>query len=63
VDLEINSLSIIKTKYGSLNLQEDDEQKCLHIWVSHDDDPKIEVDCNHIRIRSSKTRKHERQER
>ncbi len=39
------------SKYAKLDFAEDDEQSCLHIWVSCGDGmPRIQIECNHIQI-------------
>jgi len=48
--IKFNSNSNIETRYGNLTFYEDDEQKCLHIWVKTDLEVIIKTDCNHIRI-------------
>ena len=45
----------IKSRYGDVDLSEDGDQKCLHIWVqgSYLDEIgnlQVNVECNHIQI-------------
>lgn len=51
MNIKFNSQSTIRTKYCNLNLMEDHEQKCVHIWISNPDYAEIEIDGNHILIK------------
>lgn len=55
MNIKFDSQNTIKTKYCNLNIMEDHNQKCLHIWISNPDYANIEVDGNHIRIESPNT--------